>query len=412
MAMKIYWANAMFVDADRRFNEAAKQYLVQQGFDVILPQETATNRPDAEPSCGEVFRNDNQLILNSDVVVAVLDAEAIDSGVAAEIGLAHANGLPVIGLYTDIRQFRHGAGRMYKNLYVLGLVEHSGGMATSLVELAAKIRKLEQGELKSATPTGLPPADFDAHLSEIESLYSPAWSCYDAISQELKGLQSRVISDFGCGTGKLAQHLTEDPNFEHYIGYDVNEQFVAYAADKYATDQRLAFAGSFAEFKQLIARGRPRALVASFVIHDLQGLDPLREVLDAMPSDSFLLIWDLAVDDLPRLTSALLTRLGNAHCSHHDCRFGFRTVLELTSSLGVSLVDLRTLGLTISFPDSSTLSRYLNAFQISLGYDLPLSRLQDHGRRREALQDVVHSMQYPFRDTRTFVRILARKPER
>ena len=37
-------------------------------------------------------------------MIALLDGLTIDAGVASEIGVAYAKGIPVIGLYTDTRQ--------------------------------------------------------------------------------------------------------------------------------------------------------------------------------------------------------------------------------------------------------------------------------------------------------------------
>lgn len=40
-------------------------------------------------------------MLASDLMIALLDGLTIDAGVASEIGVAYAKGIPVIGLYTD-----------------------------------------------------------------------------------------------------------------------------------------------------------------------------------------------------------------------------------------------------------------------------------------------------------------------
>lgn len=130
---KIYWANALFSDADRKFNEMAVDRVRSVGYTVFLPQEAFSE--DADPSNEEIFRIDTDELLSCDLVVACLDQFPIDSGVACEIGVAYGSRIPVIGLYTDIRARREGAGRMYKNQYVLGAIESSGEIVSNLDQL-------------------------------------------------------------------------------------------------------------------------------------------------------------------------------------------------------------------------------------------------------------------------------------
>jgi nucleoside 2-deoxyribosyltransferase len=136
---KIYWANALFSDADRKFNEECVKRVRAEGNTVFLPQEAFAG--DADPTNEEIFRVDTQELQSSDIVVACLDQFPIDAGVACEIGVAYASGIPVIGLYTDIRKDREGPGRMYKNQYVLGAIETNGEIVDSIEELVQMIPK-------------------------------------------------------------------------------------------------------------------------------------------------------------------------------------------------------------------------------------------------------------------------------
>jgi nucleoside 2-deoxyribosyltransferase len=128
---QIYWANALFTEADRKFNAYYVERLREVGYDVFLPQEAAVNE-EILPIAEDVFRVDTTAVINSCLLVACLDQETIDSGVACEIGLAYAFGIPIIGLYTDIRQYRQGPGKMYKNLYVIGAIESIGEIVRSV----------------------------------------------------------------------------------------------------------------------------------------------------------------------------------------------------------------------------------------------------------------------------------------
>ena len=137
--VKIYWANALFSDADRKFNEVSVARVREEGHTIFLPQEAFAG--DADPANEEIFRVDTQELQSSDIVVACLDQFPIDAGVACEIGVAYASGIPVIGLYTDIRKDREGEGRMYKNQYVLGAIEINGEIVNSVEELIKTIPK-------------------------------------------------------------------------------------------------------------------------------------------------------------------------------------------------------------------------------------------------------------------------------
>jgi len=139
MGKKIYWANALFSEADRKFNEDSVTRVRAAGYPVFLPQEAFSG--DSDPTNEEIFRIDTQELQSCDIVVACLDQFPIDSGVACEIGVAYGANIPVLGLYTDIRRKRTGPGRMYKNQYVLGAIEANGEIVSSVDELLKTLPK-------------------------------------------------------------------------------------------------------------------------------------------------------------------------------------------------------------------------------------------------------------------------------
>ncbi|WP_086348030.1 nucleoside 2-deoxyribosyltransferase [Candidatus Enterococcus clewellii] len=142
--MKIYFAGPMFAKADLLYNE----YLVKEiraldeQLDVYLPQENeAINDKAAYADSKMIALADTEKVLESDLLVAVLDGLTIDAGVASEIGVAYAKGIPVLALYTDTRQ--QGADNSqklaalqetaenqfhYLNLYTVGLVKLNGAV--------------------------------------------------------------------------------------------------------------------------------------------------------------------------------------------------------------------------------------------------------------------------------------------
>lgn len=105
--MNIYFAAPMFAESERLYNtfiveEIRKAY---PQLSIYLPQENlAINDKTAYANSEMIALADTNKILESQLMIAVLDGLAIDPGVASEIGVAYAKGIPIIGLYTDSRQ--------------------------------------------------------------------------------------------------------------------------------------------------------------------------------------------------------------------------------------------------------------------------------------------------------------------
>lgn len=103
---------------------------------------------------------DTEKVLESDLMIALLDGLTIDPGVASEIGVAYAKGIPVIGLYTDSRQ-RGGTHPQkiaalqevaenqfhYLNLYTIGLIKLNGALVTSEEALLSQVKTYLDGGL-------------------------------------------------------------------------------------------------------------------------------------------------------------------------------------------------------------------------------------------------------------------------
>lgn len=133
--MNIYWANSIFSQADRDFNSACVMRLRAHGLLVQSPQDLPFNSGDHIATADGIFQTDTAMIENCDVLIACIDQETIDCGVACEIGIAWALGKRIIGLYTDFRQVRTGEFRMYKNPYVIGCIMSRGPIAKTIDEL-------------------------------------------------------------------------------------------------------------------------------------------------------------------------------------------------------------------------------------------------------------------------------------
>ena len=140
--MKIYWANSIFNEADRKFNTACVKRLRKEGYVLLNPQENEFNNTNSKCDSSEIFSKDTEMINDSDVFIACIDQESIDSGVACELGIAWSLDKKIFGLYTDFRQFRIGEGKMYKNPYVIGCIEGKGKIFSNINNLIVELRNV------------------------------------------------------------------------------------------------------------------------------------------------------------------------------------------------------------------------------------------------------------------------------
>ena len=155
--MKIYFANALFSQAEINYNAqlAAKIRQLDPAIDLYLPQENAAiNDKEAYADSKMIAQADTDKLLQSDLMVAVLDGLSIDNGVASEIGIAYAKEIPIIGLYTDTRQKGSNNKQKlaalseiaenqfhYVNLYTTGLIKLSGTIVNNEPDLLQAVAK-------------------------------------------------------------------------------------------------------------------------------------------------------------------------------------------------------------------------------------------------------------------------------
>lgn len=147
--MKVYLANGLFSMADRMFNEhLAKR--IREAFpdiDLYVPQEAAEiNDKNNHADSVTIFQYDKKHLMESDALIAVIDGEAIDAGVAMEIGMFSMLERPIIALYTDIRQQGVNNDKkiqalkddptenpfFYKNLMVIGGIKTYGWVVNDI----------------------------------------------------------------------------------------------------------------------------------------------------------------------------------------------------------------------------------------------------------------------------------------
>ncbi|WP_262316100.1 nucleoside 2-deoxyribosyltransferase [Lacticaseibacillus parakribbianus] len=155
--MKIYFANGLFSQADFAFNQQLVAQLRDQlpALDIYLPQENAAiNDKTAYADSTMIAQADTQEVLAADLMIAVLDGPVIDAGVASEIGVAYAKGIPVLGLYTDSRQQGFDNAQKlsalsqvaenqfhYLNLYTVGLIKLNGAVYNNVAAILADLTR-------------------------------------------------------------------------------------------------------------------------------------------------------------------------------------------------------------------------------------------------------------------------------
>lgn len=157
--MKAYLANGLFSLADRTLNNYLASLLRNEfpQLDLFVPQESVEiNDKNAYADSLMIAEWDTKKLLESDILIAVIDGVEIDAGVATEIGIFSTTGKPIIGLYTDVRQFGRDNPKkiqalindgvenqfMYRNLFTVGVIKKNGVIVNSIADLMIELKRL------------------------------------------------------------------------------------------------------------------------------------------------------------------------------------------------------------------------------------------------------------------------------
>jgi nucleoside 2-deoxyribosyltransferase/SAM-dependent methyltransferase len=407
---KIYWANAMFSEADREFNRKCADILRKAGYQVFLPQEAAVNR-ETSPSPRDIFRVDTSEILQSDVLIACIDQETIDCGVACEIGIAFAYGIPIIGLYTDIRQYRKGPGRMYKNPYVLGAIEAIGEIVSSVEELLQVIPKhIRNPRSSTRTSERAIIRHFDSiapryseFITRLESWYDPPWRVEHLLDRWFQAILPKRVIEFGCGGGDLARHLSDRYTGIFYVGYDRSRRMIQLARSR-SSNPACIFTTSWSKVEKYAKQEPFDVALALFTLHDHPNPEKAVSLLgECLRTAGILLIVDLSTWDLPRLTDLLRRTLARP-MSLHDGRFDPVKLNQLAKATGFTIIDCSIIMPFMHFPTFDDLSEYLEIFGIYKGMDLPLDLSSSKASVTcQLVAKALSGQNYPFTDQRCFI---------
>ena len=97
---KVYIAGPLFDDHERDYLEKIAISLEAIGFQTFLPHRDAglVEGEITEIKKAEIFDTDMNALNDADIVVALLTGRDVDSGTAAEVGIAHTQGKKLIGI--------------------------------------------------------------------------------------------------------------------------------------------------------------------------------------------------------------------------------------------------------------------------------------------------------------------------
>jgi nucleoside 2-deoxyribosyltransferase len=136
---KIYIAGPLFNAHERDYLEKIALELENNGYECFLPHRDQTGIPDDQVAQNtmtletrdKIFNNDLNALEASDITVALLTGQDIDSGTSAEIGFTYANKKPVVAIKASETRIR--------NLFVEGMVSIAIDDIDQLVGAVSKV---------------------------------------------------------------------------------------------------------------------------------------------------------------------------------------------------------------------------------------------------------------------------------
>lgn len=414
----IYWANALFSEADRNYNRHCVDILRQAGYLVFLPQEANIN-VEVRPSSLDIFQIDTAAVMKSRLMIACLDQETIDSGVACELGIAYSLGIPVIGLYTDVRQHRRGPGRMYKNPYIIGAIESNGVIVNDFEELLKVIpcflsckkpspHNNEFGDIVERHYEKIS-AMYSGFIIKMESWYKTPWNPKTLVDDLIKKEQPKQVLEIGCGTGEIGAYIVNNYSEISYRGYDTSRKMISIAQEK-CQNERCSFTSDYQEIRSYSLSTPFDIAIALFTLHDHSDKrETLSLLAESIRSRGCILIIDLSIYDLPRLVRLLKVGLARPIIDL-DPRIDPAWLVYAAGEIELKTEKCELFLPIINFPTADDIDEYMNMFGIYLGMDLPLG-LRPHAREdcRNRIKKVWSNWDFPFTDQRVFVECILRK---
>lgn len=132
---KVYMAGPLFNEGDRYTNQLNSDALRAAGYTTFLPQEIVINEKSSPLIKAGCFYMDLKAIRECDILLANCNGIEIDSGTAAEIGLAYALKKRILAYKSDVRNYYNAVNVL--NNFVAGLVD--GPVLRSIEEVLAAL---------------------------------------------------------------------------------------------------------------------------------------------------------------------------------------------------------------------------------------------------------------------------------
>jgi len=159
--LTLYLSAPIFSQSERRWNRLLAGHLTEAIKDcrVLLPQDiTVSGRFNDRRHFPIIFRQCMEWIREADIIVAILDGQDVDSGVAFEVGYGYAIGKQIIGVRTDFRQNQErGVNVMLSRACTSFLLEMSFGENTEQLvrdlagKIVAAIKSLKSGKQRGSS---------------------------------------------------------------------------------------------------------------------------------------------------------------------------------------------------------------------------------------------------------------------
>lgn len=214
----IYLATALFTAAEQAFSAALTKEIEALGHEVYYPWRDAGDESlietwgeDWPRINAEIARRNLRAIESCASVVAVVEGADADSGVALEIGYAHALGKPVKLLRTD---FRSQGLRIGPVNIMLGMAAEA--CYTSVESLLADLRSLPVARFYDLVAEEY--SDGERHPTT--HAFKQAEEAITA--GQLAGRRFRAALDLGCGDGNFLYNVTA----EQKTGVDVSIEMI------------------------------------------------------------------------------------------------------------------------------------------------------------------------------------------
>ena len=118
---KIYMAGPLFNEGDRYTNQINSDRLRGLGYSTFLPQEVVITKDSGLLVKAACFYMDLKAIAECDILLANCNGIDIDSGTAAEIGLAYGLNKKTVLYKSDVRNYYNDIFRL--NNFVMGLTD-------------------------------------------------------------------------------------------------------------------------------------------------------------------------------------------------------------------------------------------------------------------------------------------------